>query len=258
MTNDANQIEMLVREVMARLAPSLGTVASVVNSNLATPLVPTQVASETSAASLPKDELAVMASVVSVGLLQGKLNGIKKVRVRSKAVVTPAARDLLRATRVEIVRGESQSQVSSPQASNTVGVGGSVPSPVSSVAALTVLCPKQWIERLHKSLCPKRGSLDEIAAILPEIVMQVQKKFAQGHRLAVLVTESSFDAVVQLARAGIRAVRVASWGDLQLALSDAGAQVWVLDPRQWNIPLTLNACNRVYESGYWRQRTEAV
>lgn len=258
MTNDANQIELLVREVMARLAPSLGTVASAAQSSTTTPSVLTQVVSETSATSRPKDELAVMASVVSVGLLQGKLNGIKKVRVRSKAVVTPAARDLLRATRVELVRGESQAQLSSPQSSNTVGVSGSLAAPVSSVAALSVLCPKVWIERLQKSLCPKRGSLDEIAAIMPEIVAQVQKKFSQGHRLAVLVTESSFDAVVQLARAGIRAVRVASWGDLQLALSDAGPQVWVLDPRQWNIPLTLNACNRVYESGYWRQRMEAV
>ncbi|MEY4567539.1 MAG: hypothetical protein RLY14_2509 [Planctomycetota bacterium] len=257
MTNDANQIEMLVREVMARLAPSLGNVAGA-NSNTTIPSVPTQIVSEASAASRPKDEIAVMASVVSVGLLQGKLNGIKKVRVRSKAVVTPAARDLLRATRVELVRGESQAQLSNPQSSNTVVVSGSLSAPVSSVAALSVLCPKVWMERLQKSLCPKRGSLDEIAAMMPEIIAQVQKKFSQGHRLAVLVTESSFDAVVQLARAGIRAVRVASWGDLQLALSEAGPQVWVLDPRQWNIPLTLNACNRVYDSGYWRQRMETV
>src|SRR5205814_7610166 len=73
--------DAIVREVFARLA--------------ATAVTP----SETKAAS---DELVLTARVVSLGELEDRLNGARRVIVPKGAVITPAARDLLTSQRINV------------------------------------------------------------------------------------------------------------------------------------------------------------
>ena len=54
----------------------------------------------------PVTELVLDQKVIALGLLEGRLNGIRRVVVRRRAVVTPAVKDELRTKGIELQRGK--------------------------------------------------------------------------------------------------------------------------------------------------------
>lgn len=231
MSTDANQIELLVREVLARITQQT-TTGTTAKTNVA---VPTST----------NDELELMANVISVQSLEGKLKGIKTVRIRQQAVITPAARDLLRAAKVTLVRGSKSN-------TTTTEAGASLQRP----AALALFAPQTLVEILKKQLCPRRALVAVGDKDVEQIVNRLRTALSQGHRLGVVIAENSFELNMAVNRQGWRGVRIASWADFQFALSEAAPDVWVLDSRQLNVPAIANVCNRIYENGYWRSRKE--
>lgn len=243
MSTDANQIELLVREVLARIAQETKTEVGVASS--AAP--PTR----------SSDELELMANVISTQSLEGKLKGIKSVRIRQQAVITPAARDLLRAAKVTLVRGvssRSANENNAPLGSEAVPQGAKVAQ--VRPAALALLVPEKWVEIFKKQLCPRRALVTQADKETEQVVSRLQMAMSSGHRLGVIVTENSFELNMLINRSDWRGVRIASWGDFQLALQEAAPDVWVLDSRLLKIPAITNICNRIYENGYWRSRKE--
>lgn len=243
MSTDANQIELLVREVLARIAQETKTEVGVASS--AAP--PTR----------SSDELELMANVISTQSLEGKLKGIKSVRIRQQAVITPAARDLLRAAKVTLVRGvnsRSANENNAPLGSEAVPQGAKVAQ--VRPAALALLVPEKWVEIFKKQLCPRRALVTQADKETEQVVSRLQMAMSSGHRLGVIVAENSFELNMLINRSGWRGVRIASWGDFQLALQEAAPDVWVLDSRLLKIPAITNICNRIYENGYWRSRKE--
>jgi hypothetical protein len=248
MSTDANQIELLVREVLARMAqqtksePGKATIAM--------------------SPALPDDVLELMGNVISVQTLEGKLNGIKTVRIRQQAVITPAARDVLRAAKVTLVRGANAMGANANSAAN----GNSAAQPKGATsdsgavkerpAALALLAPGKLVEIFKKQLCPRRATVGLVDKELEQIVNRLRTALSNGHRLGVVVAENSFELNMAVNRQGLRGVRIASWSDFQFALQEASPDVWVLDSRQLNIPAITNVCNRIYENGYWRSRKE--
>jgi hypothetical protein len=79
----AEQIEYIIREVMRRLA-ELGVTGATTTR--------------------PSSELALADRLVTLRSVEGKLTNITKVTVGSRAVVTPAVRDLLREKKIEFAR----------------------------------------------------------------------------------------------------------------------------------------------------------
>lgn len=241
MSTDANQIELLVREVMARLAQQ----------SAAQPVKTEQfkageVSAMTTAASPPSnDELELMASVISVQSLEGKLKGIRLVRIRPSAVITPAARDVLRDAKVTWVRGVKASSATSDSAPAK-----------GRPAALVVLAAEKYVEPLKKQLCPQRASVSLAEGGVDQTIKRLQLALSSGHRLGVVIAEDSFELNMSVNRLGFRGVRIATWDDFQFALKEATPDVWVLDSRQWNVPAMMNVCNRIYDDGYWRSRKE--
>lgn len=243
MSTDANQIELLVREVLARIAQETKTEVGVASS--AAP--PTR----------SSDELELMANVISTQSLEGKLKGIKSVRIRQQAVITPAARDLLRAAKVTLLRGvnsRSANENNAPLGSEAVPQGAKVAQ--VRPAALALLVPEKWVEIFKKQLCPRRALVTQADKETEQVVSRLQMAMSSGHRLGVIVAENSFELNMLINRSGWRGVRIASWGDFQLALQEAAPDVWVLDSRLLKIPAITNICNRIYENGYWRSRKE--
>ena len=248
MSTDANQIELLVREVLARMAqqtksePGKATIAM--------------------SPALPDDVLELMGNVISVQTLEGKLNGMKTVRIRQQAVITPAARDVLRAAKVTLVRGANAKGANANSAAN----GNSAAQPKCATsdsgavkerpAALALLAPGKLVEIFKKQLCPRRATVGLVDKELEQIVNRLRTALSNGHRLGVVVAENSFELNMAVNRQGLRGVRIASWSDFQFALQEASPDVWVLDSRQLNIPAITNVCNRIYENGYWRSRKE--
>lgn len=251
MSTDANQIELLVREVLARIAQE--TKSTVVVAPSAAP--PTR----------SSDELELMANVISTQSLEGKLKGIKSVRIRQQAVITPAARDLLRAANVTLVRGANNSRATNENnASHGATAATQEPEtatqgPVAAQvrpAALALFVTEKWVEIFKKQLCPRRALVTQADKEVEQVVSRLQMAMSSGHRLGVIVAENSFELNMLINRSGWRGVRIASWGDFQLALQEAAPDVWVLDSRLLKIPAITNICNRIYENGYWRSRKE--
>jgi hypothetical protein len=248
MSTDANQIELLVREVLARMAQQ--TKSEPGKAIIAMP------------PALPDDVLELMGNVISVQTLEGKLKGIKTVRIRQQAVITPAARDVLRAAKVTLVRGANAKGANANSAAN----GNSAAQPKGATsdsgavkerpAALALLAPEKLVEIFKKQLCPRRASVALVDKEVEQIVNRLRTALSNGHRLGVVVAENSFELNMAVNRQGLRGVRIASWSDFQFALQEASPDVWVLDSRQLNIPAITNVCNRIYENGYWRSRKE--
>jgi len=241
MSTDANQIELLVREVMARLAQP-GTAQP----GTAQPGTAQLASAITTAVSSPgSEELELMASVISVQSLEGKLKGIKRVRIRPNAVITPAARDVLRDAKVTWVRGVKEGSASSDSAASK-----------ERPAALVVLAAEKFVEPLKKQLCPRRALVLRAEGDVDQTVKRMQMAISAGHRLGVVIAENSFELNMAVNRLGFRGARIAGWDDFQFAMKEALPDVWVLDSRQWNVPAIMNICNRIYDDGYWRSRKE--
>ncbi len=56
----------------------------------------------------PVAALTVDARVITMSELDGKLKGVRQLRVRSRALLTPSVRDELTAKKIEIVRATSE------------------------------------------------------------------------------------------------------------------------------------------------------
>lgn len=81
---DPDQLEWIVREVVRRLQQSATAAAT---------------------AGPPAGAVCTIeARVVATAQLEGKLDGVSKVCVDQRAVVTPAARDLLKERNIELLR----------------------------------------------------------------------------------------------------------------------------------------------------------
>ncbi|HMO86760.1 MAG TPA: hypothetical protein PKC18_17765 [Lacipirellulaceae bacterium] len=81
---DPDQLEWIVREVVRRLRDGAAGATPVADSATA--------------------EIALPHPLITLETLESQLAGVARVRVSSRAVVTPAVRDLLRQRGIELVR----------------------------------------------------------------------------------------------------------------------------------------------------------
>ncbi len=107
MTNDAGQIERIVREVLLRLTSAAPGLAAATPDSRPETIAPATIAPEVTAAG--QDVLVLPARLVTAQMLVGRLTGITCVEVHPKAVVTPLVKDLLREGRIQLKRVATQS-----------------------------------------------------------------------------------------------------------------------------------------------------
>ncbi|MBS0207429.1 MAG: hypothetical protein JSS27_00610 [Planctomycetes bacterium] len=194
------QIERVVREVLARLMPAAAG---------------EHVASETKPKT-PSDTVSIAGQVITVAALDGRLTGKSKLQVNAKAVITPAARDLLKAAGVTVVRGTAGAAASA--ALNVViGRAQSRADAATLVAALRS-------QKLNLEQVAQTGLVDSVGALAIEA--------ARGGKLAVLVTEAT-SAALCLAnrRAGVRAALVDGQSDVNELAGTLGANFLIVSLR---------------------------
>ena len=56
----------------------------------------------------PAKVLAIDAKVITLAELNGKLSGIQQLKINSRAIVTPAARDQLKDHQIDIIRANHE------------------------------------------------------------------------------------------------------------------------------------------------------
>jgi hypothetical protein len=200
MAHDAPDIDWIVREVAARLR--------------ALDAAPRSPAGE-------RPDLSIAARVVTLGEVEGRLEGVARVRVERGAIVTPAVRDRLADAGVQLVRNSSTDQ-------SPTGASG------AALAIASVDAPYHPPDLLRDAGVPLRmvvaSSVTAAVAKLCDVVLR------DAVAAVLLTRDAAAAACLANRRRGIRAVVVerADRGEAifrgvgaNLAIFDAG----VLDER---------------------------
>ncbi|MSQ97348.1 MAG: hypothetical protein EXR98_22735 [Gemmataceae bacterium] len=160
-------------------------------------------------------ELHVSEPVVTLSHLKGQLDGVKSVAVLPAAVVTPAARDLLKLRGIELTR----SQKAAKQPSSAVVLAAAETD--YDAAGLTRMLTQQGISTERLAQCG-------LIAVVDELVDAV----ARGGKIGVLLTRQTAAALCLANRTrGVQAVLATSAEAIRSARSTFGANLLVLEPK---------------------------
>ena len=199
------EIETLVREVLARLTTTAGQSSSVAQLADSQPLVP--VANST---------LAWSPRLLTQQALVDKLAGVQIVRVAQGTVVTPAARDLLRQHEVRLeIDGKIRATMPSQ------------PQLVLGVAECR-FSPASLMPRLKQQAVPT----EQVAESgLPKVVEELADRVVHHGRVALLLTEESAAALcLANRRHGVRAALGNSTTMVSKALQSIGTNFLIVEP----------------------------
>lgn len=194
-----SEVERIVREVISRFAAR-------------------QPSSNGAAAPLPSaGRLLVQERVVTVATLANRLQGINEIALARGAVVTPAARDLLR---------ENNIHVSHSTAPNPAWQG-------ARQLVLAVAATAYEPAALSAALARRSIRIEQIARVgLTGVIDSLIERIALGGERALLLTgEPEVAVCLANRRRGVRAVACGCHSSAKRALRKVAANLLVIDPR---------------------------
>jgi hypothetical protein len=163
-----------------------------------------------------RQELTIASRVVTLGELEGKLEGIKQLVVPAKAVITPAARDLLRQKKIDVGYALPAKTANKPRLPLVVGVAETKYDATSLVQAIARA--GTTVERLAQT-----GMV--------QAVREISEEATKGGKLGLLLTgETAAALCFANRRVGVRAVAATSVVATPRAVQSIGANVLVIDP----------------------------
>ena len=204
------QVERIVREVMARLASdSHGTARQ--NRIATTAASPGHENAKSST-----DANEIENKVVCLADLDGRLNGTKRLVLRRGAVITPAARDLLRQSGIDVSYRIGETKKTVKRVSLVIGL------------VATEFDPSTLLSHLRQH----GASVAQIASTgLIGVIDELTDHVARGGQQALLLTGQSLAAVCLANRVeGVRAVVARSTWDVRRAVAEVGVNFLVVDP----------------------------
>ncbi len=192
---DTTLIDSVVREVLARLAVH-------------------RPAEKRPAVEPPSAQLVLGPAVVSLSTLADRLSGVRRVVIGKGAVLTPAARDLLRQHNIAVSRSTDAMGANKPAL--VVAVSDSASDPAELVRLVAPLASS--IERLAKT---------GLATVVAELTDTVVK----DGRLGLLLSGKP-DVACCLAnrRPGVRAAVARDRDEVAQAIGNLGLNLLVIDP----------------------------
>jgi hypothetical protein len=197
------EIESLVREAIAGGAKNTEQIVG-------------QVLARMQAKTGSPRELIIESRLVTLAELAGKLAGIQQLVVPAKAVITPAARDLLRQKQIDIGYSLPARTVAKSRLPLALGVAETnydASSLVQSIAGQGVP-----VERLAKT---------GLAQVIGELCAEA----SLGGKLGLMLTSETAAALcLANRRAGVRAVAATNVKATLQAVRSVGANVLVIDP----------------------------
>lgn len=208
---DAQFVDRIVREVMRRLALMPAVTASPAAAEPVT-LPPVPVPPPPAAAPLPAGTVVLRERIVAMAQLEGILHRVQRLIVRSDAIVTPAARDLLKEKQIPWERsvGELAGQAA-------VGL---------LAAAEGTLPAQRWADALASD-----GLQWQVCRDVDQVVRGLQRDGSARPTLALVLTAGWASLVCQANRhSNIRAVAVTDSTSLQQACGQLEVNLLVLDP----------------------------
>jgi hypothetical protein len=197
---DARTVETLVREVLARLQANGMQTA------------PAQAAPAAG-------ELIVHDAVVSTHVLADRLSGVRKVLVTSKAILTPAARDLLKQHQITLGRSAASTPGSKP--SLVVGMAETPADPAD----------------LLRMVSPLAGGIERLAKTgMATVVAELADAVAKDGRLGLLLCGQPLAAACLANRqAGVRAAVARDRDEVVQGVGTLGMNLLIVDPARRSV-----------------------
>jgi len=229
MTNDPTLVDQIVRAVMSRLATPDGAEGQSApaktdcgcggskesRKDLTADAAPHAGDCGCKAAADAGDVLRLSARVISLGQLEGRLDGVRRAFVSQRAVVTPAARDLLREMGVAIVSGAEDQD--GPPAHPAVVLGVATDKAADDLGV--------WGHLRAAGIDVQQLARTGLASVVSEMCDAI----ARDGRLGVLVADRG-DVALCLAnrRRGVRAIEASDIETIEQSVSTLGANLLVI------------------------------
>ena len=203
-------VDEIVREVLAQLAGHAVSDASW-NPTVSTAKVKESETKNTAA----KNELRIDARVVSLAELDGRLEGVTQITVCNLAVLTPAARDLLRQKKISV--GYRIEQKSTAAIRHTLSIG----------LAETRFEPTLLVRMLSESgTAVEQIARSGLASVTDELCDLAAKS---GHLCLLLTGQTAASVCLANRQRGVRAVLGVNVKSVSEAVSAIGANVLIVD-----------------------------
>lgn len=233
MTTTEAQIDRLVREVMQRLGQELraGEAPAAQNGSATTTAIAAKntEAAGSGAISAPK-ALVLTQKLVSLADVEGRVPKGGAVVVAGKAVITPAARDYLRAQQARLETQVANTNSGGAATRRSVVLAAAAGSAgAAAYRAMLVELP----DRLAGLLGKTGLTVERIPYVsLPSTVAELSESVALGGNLGLLLTDEPAAAVcLANRRRGVRAAAATSLDDLEAAWAAIAVNLLVLSPR---------------------------
>jgi hypothetical protein len=210
-------LEAIVREVLRRLRQLGAGVGQAGSGGAGTEKQPPAAAVTPQPAHQP-GQLQLAERTITMGLVAGRLQGVKEVLVSAGAVVTPSVRDELRKRRIGLRVGGEASAETRARAGLVLGVAGGANATGSALAAVQA----------------EAGSAQRIDRdCVLEVVRQVSQTVAAQQRIGLVLTDRPAVALCLANRqASIRAAWGVSVASVREAANLIGANLLVVNPAQ--------------------------
>jgi hypothetical protein len=163
-------------------------------------------------------QLRLTKTVVTLADLQEQLTGIRELIVPPRAVITPAARDLLREKQIAV--GYAAKNLKSSNNSALALVLG---------VAETKFCPAALIRALsqHSIACERLAQTG-----LVQVTLELTDAVAKGGKLGLMITDRALAAVCLANRqCGVRAATAKDVREVDQAITQIGVNLLVIEPQ---------------------------
>ncbi len=229
------EIESIVRRVVQRLRSSSASALS------DPPLVSSLVVVPTA--------LHLSDRVITLETLRSLPESSKTLTITKHSVMTPAAKDWLKAKGIAWSRAELSAGRQSSSAVPSAGLTSS-PSlpPIHVFGSEQPSSRAQWTG-LSKSICPKIAKIDQPSADDSTALRECQSRIRGTSRLGILIVQSPHATCWQAARDDqLRPAVVASWSCLDNVLREVPANLFIFGGNDWTAPGLANCIRRIHRA----------
>lgn len=238
----AEQVERIVREVLASLSVGNSTPASTDKNE------PLQVTQPTASAraSEPSNGVHLNVSVLSLDSLRSLAKDTKAITVLPSTLVTPAAKDFLREKGIAWTRTSS---VAAAAGQTISGIAtNDKKTEVSPTKRLFVTGSVLWLRNLEKQLCTKANLVDQVQIDDAAAVRAVAQAVRNGASAAIAIVKAPHSTLWQAARdEALRPALISQWSDLAEVFREVPTNMLIVPANRWNIAGSANIARKFQE-----------
>jgi hypothetical protein len=238
----AEQVERIVREVLASLSVGNGTSAPLQKNDS----VPAVQPIATARASEPSSSVHLNVPVLSLDSLRVLAKDTRSITVSQSTLVTPAAKDFLKEKGITWTRSSTVAAATSQTITEVAT--NEKKTEVSPSKRLFVTGSVLWLRNLEKQLCPKANRVDQVQIDDAAAVRAVAQAIRSGASSALAIVKAPHSTLWQAARdEALRPAMISQWSDLAEVLREVPTNMLIVPATRWNIAGAANIARKFQE-----------